>query len=1220
MTSEPIAMDVYMQGINFSVNKHQLDAELAKIFHRAPYAESSTVTGPVNFHVYLFKGRDGGSKAHSGSGSLTLLRNVALRFLQEYGEPGNKILPLKTFKIGGRRVKFYPGKSTPRSEVVERILRFPYADPRVAEQKEQRANILQAGSVRLRTLQFGLLCRDSVFSVEWETDMTGGALAVNDERREFRIKMLRATETLYVAIRISRISYVQVHWDPSTRISSIFFELYGPPNFESEVGAGPRQRLSYLPFSDHERVAPFTSMAIRLICTSRSDLSQFERLAKTAGIKNIYENDMHVESPGRGLYSAEVLSRVRTEIKALRWNVAFQVEALHRDIALDSREILSIIAPIRELIHRKGRTYTAEFLRHFSAKARFWNAYEQTSQTIQELFAQSEAEYSKFHATALLPDDSSIVWSLHVIITPTKIRLEGPFVKRSNRVLRSFPKRHDYFLRVSFEDEGGMKYRFDKEIDCVAFTRRRVGEFLIDKGLTIAGRRFDFLAYSQSALKEHAVWFVRSFRNERNELVTAQTIIANLGSFDGLAFDPKLRFCPARYAARISQAFTATDSTTVEVEEVIYIKEISDAATKYHFTDGVGTMSLELANAIWDELSASRRRKRRVKNHPRAYQIRWAGCKGMLSVDYQLKGHVMCIRPSMRKFDAANSTTIEIAKSFDKPGAYFLNRPLIMLLEGLGIPFEVFKGYQDTAVAEVQRSTTSLRAFARMLEIHGLGTAYKLTSILLALDHIGLDNLPGNKFYQKMLDFAVHHVLRLLKTKARIPIKEGVTVVGVADVHQHLREGEIFVCTREPDSNKLHYLEGDVLISRSPTIHPGDVQLATAIGKPPPGSCFDHEPLPNTVVFSVLGKRPLASCCGGGDLDGDVYNIIPLNKCPEFSPTRTFFPGDYTPATRRFVDHPSTMIDVAEFVIEYINSDVLGMVAVNWLLIADSESKGILHPDCMRLAALHSDAVDYPKTGQPVALNTIPKPKLKSRPDWHAPEIGANIDEFYKSQRAIGKLFRAIKLPDIKPGISPFERKMIKEGRLAAPRVDDLADTLSGIGLEDDPMVMAIQAHVARFISTNYRPQETMEYVSQIFNRYSSEFQGLCISHTLSQSKAALLSEEEAVVGTIIAKTSQPRKRQELIAGLREKSDLLVKSVKEELMGDDDVSWDECLMRAWLSFELAIELAHAEHPVFGAQSFIWITLGAILDAVKELEDEAKASRASRSTRESGRRY
>jgi hypothetical protein len=188
---------------------------------------------------------------------------------------------------------------------------------------------------------------------------------------------------------------------------------------------------------------------------------------------------------------------------------------------------------------------------------------------------------------------------------------------------------------------------------------------------------------------------------------------------------------------------------------------------------------------------------------------------------------------------------------------------------------------------------------------------------------------------------------------------------------------------------------------------------------------------------------------------------------------------------------------------------------------------------------------------------------------------------------------------------------MIKQGRLSPPPIDDLADTLDGLDLDDDPMVLAIQTCVARFIRTNVRPPDTVEYIAQIFNRYASELQGICIAHTLSHGRTALLSEEEAVVGTIIAKSSQPRKRMDLIASLREKSDFLVRSVKEELLGDDDVGWEECLQRAWLSFELAIELANGEHKTFGAQSFIWISLGAIFDALKELEDEAKASRSSR---------
>jgi RNA-dependent RNA polymerase len=73
----------------------------------------------------------------------------------------------------------------------------------------------------------------------------------------------------------------------------------------------------------------------------------------------------------------------------------------------------------------------------------------------------------------------------------------------------------------------------------------------------------------------------------------------------------------------------------------------------------------------------------------------------------------------------------------------------------------------------------------------------------------------------------------------------------------------------------------------------------------------------------VVGDRPLPSYLGGGDLDGDEYNLIPLDTVPAFMPKKTYSPAPYTPATRKVLDRPSTMDDVADFFVEYINSDVI---------------------------------------------------------------------------------------------------------------------------------------------------------------------------------------------------------------------------------------------------------------------------------------------------------
>lgn len=48
--------------------------------------------------------------------------------------------------------------------------------------------------------------------------------------------------------------------------------------------------------------------------------------------------------------------------------------------------------------------------------------------------------------------------------------------------------------------------------------------------------------------------------------------------------------------------------------------------------------------------------------------------------------------------------------------------------------------------------------------------------------------------------------------------------------------------------------------------------------------------LSNCICFSQKGKRDLPSMLSGGDLDGDLFNIIWDDEC---RPTRVFPPADY---------------------------------------------------------------------------------------------------------------------------------------------------------------------------------------------------------------------------------------------------------------------------------------------------------------------------------------
>jgi RNA-dependent RNA polymerase len=272
---------------------------------------------------------------------------------------------------------------------------------------------------------------------------------------------------------------------------------------------------------------------------------------------------------------------------------------------------------------------------------------------------------------------------------------------------------------------------------------------------------------------------------------------------------------------------------------------------------GVGTISTELAGEIWRLQHDGRLRRKSRGVHPRTFQIRFGGSKGMLSVDYKLQGRVLCIRPSMTKFDSP-SLAIEIAKSFEKPTKMVLNRPMIMLLEGLGVDAKHFLDLQRSAVQETKSAAEEISSAIYMMESYGLGTSFKLGSVWNNLSRkldLSFRTMCSDEdlFTMRILDYSVNHVIRELKHHARIPVPNSWTLPGVADVHDYLQEGEIFACVQELPDHPSLYLEGVCLITRSPVIHPGDVQMVRAIGKPPKGSPYDMEPLKNSVVFSVKG-------------------------------------------------------------------------------------------------------------------------------------------------------------------------------------------------------------------------------------------------------------------------------------------------------------------------------------------------------------------------------
>ena len=232
-------------------------------------------------------------------------------------------------------------------------------------------------------------------------------------------------------------------------------------------------------------------------------------------------------------------------------------------------------------------------------------------------------------------------------------------------------------------------------------------------------------------------------------------------------------------------------------------------------------------------------------------QFRLGGSKGVVVQDPTLDGKVICLRPSQTKFDGLDNLTFDVQSTSSRPRPMFLNRPLIMLLEHLGVTPDVIIELQSTSIREVETIRTSLSQATKVFLQHNLGASYQLPSLFnniskyLELDiSDGSDDSLHHHLVEEAIYCAATHALREIKYRAHILVPGSVTLYGVSDEYDCLAEGEIYATVYDESKGTEQFIEGQVLITRSPQVHPGDVQLVTAVRRPE----LNH--LKNVVVFS----------------------------------------------------------------------------------------------------------------------------------------------------------------------------------------------------------------------------------------------------------------------------------------------------------------------------------------------------------------------------------
>lgn len=581
------------------------------------------------------------------------------------------------------------------------------------------------------------------------------------------------------------------------------------------------------------------------------------------------------------------------------------------------------------------------------------------------------------------------------IVTPTKAYCLPCESELSNRVLRNFKHLRDRFLRVSFLDENlhalsgtmlnAMVAPFARTSGQVSRSAlyQRVRSVLLE-GFSLCGRHYEFLAFSSNQLRDSSAWFFAATKD-----VNAETIRTWMGGFS--------RTNVAKFAARMGQCFSSTIQT-LQVSNTITADDI--IRNGYNFSDGIGKISPLLAQECARILKLEH-------NPPSAYQIRYAGCKGVVVTwpSEKESDRTLTLRQSMKKFISKHDFIEVVTWSRFLP--CFLNRQIITLLSALQVPNMVFLDLQDAMVSKLDQVLHNSEVAFEVLSSFCSGI---LHNTALEMLRAGFHPLGEPHLYSMLHCIRAAHLEELL-SRARIYVKDGRWLLGCMDELGVLEYGECFVQVSTPyqddclpenlmglenTKHQVKVITGKVIMAKNPCLHPGDVRILQAVDHP----ALHH--LIDCFVMPQKGDRPHSNEASGSDLDGDVYFVCWDSRLIPPS-GKSWEPMQYSADENASQRKSARMQDVVEFFVKYMVNDHLGKICNAHVVHADQSEQGALDPVCLQIAELAATAVDSPKTGKLVSLPPCWRPKRY--PDFMDKEDQPS----YRSEKILGILYRRVR-------------------------------------------------------------------------------------------------------------------------------------------------------------------------------------------------------------------
>ncbi len=399
---------------------------------------------------------------------------------------------------------------------------------------------------------------------------------------------------------------------------------------------------------------------------------------------------------------------------------------------------------------------------------------------------------------------------------------------------------------LSFLDENLRKLNSSSNCSDMTSVYHRISS-LLRNGLTIRNYRFNFLAMSASQLREHGCWMFSPL-DSRN--LNADSIRKWMGNFESITNIGK-------YAARLGQSLSSSIAT-FETEEFEIIPDLktnvydasSENTIEYCFTDGIGKISAAKAAQIcanfYNNIYAS------------AFQIRFAGFKGVLAVSPQLTHVAIQFRESMHKFES-NHKRLDVLNVAEYIPC-FLNRQVIMILSALGIKDSVFSDLQDQMLKRMSRMLFDKKTAADLI------LKYYRNSFSFIASNSSKINYTLEPFFKSLLVTIHNKQLQGMIHKSRIFVENGRILMGCIDETGSLKENEVFIqcstlCLYEDSlpyfekkiSQKYFVVKSKIAVAKNPCMHPGDVRVLTAVDVPQLKHMVD------CIVFPACGKRPITS-------------------------------------------------------------------------------------------------------------------------------------------------------------------------------------------------------------------------------------------------------------------------------------------------------------------------------------------------------------------------